>query len=372
MNKTTSLPQEASQTKENIKLIDLAQIWTILIMLVMTIILVLTLVGNIAVIVVQRCSHVLNSVVNSHFLISLSIADLLVAVLVMPCALDAVNTGTWRCGEIWGKVNGFGYFLFCISSIMHLMMLSIDRYMAIARPLFYPVEMTNSRALLICFVLWSYSALWVFLPLFGVSSYECFISYIGKCKPEDWSKYGLNFAFAISVVSGTYGLALISMVFVYWQIARVIRNQLQRIKNVDCGEHTTNKDANFTSNKTKKGKVAKKLSRNKGVFTLLVVTLVYLICWSPFCILLFIEIGTGEKVKGPYGTLAMLVAFANSCCNPVIYSIKYRRFRLAVMNMLRRKNLVTEVSVTNARMSSLIRNGLVRRVVPAERSESRL
>jgi len=371
MNTSVSLTEDALQHEDTIKLVNLPRSWTILIMVIMITILVLTVVGNIAVMFVQRYSNVLNSVVNSHFLISLSIADLLVAILVMPCALDAVNTGTWRCGEIWGRVNGFGNFLFCISSIMHLMMLSIDRYMAIARPLLYPVEMTKSRALVLCLVLWTYSAFWAFLPLFGVSSYECFISYIGICKGKDWSKYGLNFAFAISVVSGTYGLALISMVYVYFKIARVIHNQLQRIKDAETDKQSTN--GNYTSNKVKPVKVAKKLSRNKGVVTLMVVTLVYLICWSPFCILLFVEIGTGEKVKGPYGTLAMLVGFANSCCNPVIYSIKYRRFRLAVISMLGKNNLVTNFSVSNARVSSVIINGRhFRRVNPADKSESKV
>ena len=83
--------------------------------------------------------------------------------------------------------------------------------------------------------MWLYSALWAFLPLFGVSSYEYFISYIGTCEAKDWSKFGLNFAFAISVVSGTYGIALLSMVFVYFKIGRVIRNQLQRIQEVASG-----------------------------------------------------------------------------------------------------------------------------------------
>ena len=143
MNTTISPTRGTLYTEDSSELVNLPQSWTIIIMVIMTLVLVLTVIGNIAVIVVQHHSNVLNSFVNSHFLVSLSIADLLVAILVMPCALDTVNTGTWRCGELWGKANGFGNFLFCISSIMHLMMLSIDRYMAISRPLLYPVESRN-------------------------------------------------------------------------------------------------------------------------------------------------------------------------------------------------------------------------------------
>lgn len=328
--------------EEGAQLIDLPQGWTIVLMTVMIIVLILTVLGNITVLVVLRYSNVLNTIVNSHLLVSLSIADLLVAILVMPCALDAVNTGTWRCGQIWGKFNGFGNFLFCISSIIHLMMLSIDRYLAISRPLLYPLEMTSKRAIVICFAAWMYSAVWAFLPLLGVSSYECFISYIGRCSVEDWSKYGLNFVFAVSVVSGTYGLALIAMVYVYWKIARVIRNQSQRIAHTSTNHNTSSDINNMRS--IARSTVAlhnftRKLGQYKGVITLLIVIVVYLICWSPFCFLLFYEIGSGKKVQGPAGSVAMLVGFANSCCNPIIYSIKYKNFRAAVMRMLGKRSV---------------------------------
>ena len=322
-------------TEEDSKLIDLPQGWAIFLVLVMILVQVLTVVGNITVLVVLRYSNVLNMVVNSPLLVSLSIADLLVAILVMPCALDAINTGSWRCGKIWGKFNGFGNFLFCISSIMHLMVLSFDRYLAISRPLFYPVEMTNKRAVIICFAVWMYSALWAFLPLFGVSSYECFISYIGECQVEDWSKYGLNFVFAISVVSGTYGLALIAMVCAYWKIALVIRHQSQRIANAATSCNSSLSDtSNMNSSSRSSIAFTRKLTKYKGVITLLIVIIVYLICWSPFCFLLFYEIAKGEKVKGPAGTVAMLAGFANSCCNPTIYAIKYKNFRTAVIRLL--------------------------------------
>ena len=376
MNTTLPLTEGASQTEDDIKLVNIPQAWKILIVVFMTIVLVLTVIGNVVVVVVIKYSSVFRSVANSHFLISLSIADFLVAALVMPCALDAVNTGKWRCGHVWGRLNGFGNFLFCISSIMHLMMLSVDRYMAIARPLYYPMEMTKSRAFSLCLAMWLYSALWAFLPLFGVSSYECFISYIGTCEAKDWSKFGLNFAFAISVVSGTYGVALLSMVLVYFKIGRVIRNQLQRTQEVASGEDqkSRNEIEQFgLFHKTKQTKIANKMSRHKGLVTLITVTLVYFTCWSPFCILLFIEIGTGEKVRGPYGTLAMFVGFTNSCCNPIIYSIKYRRFRSAVIRLLLKKNLVSDLSLANAQNAqsgSLIVESRLRRVRPAKKSES--
>ena len=338
MNGTLNGNTGSGYGEEESKLVDLPRVWSTVLMSVMIVVFILTVAGNITVLIVLRYSDVLHKIVNSHLLVSLSIADLLVGILVMPCALDAVNTGLWRCGDIWGKFNGFGNFLFCISSIMHLMMLSIDRYLAISRPLFYPFEMTSSRSVVICFVCWMYSAFWAFLPLFGVSSYECFISYIGRCNAADWSKYGSNFVFAVSVVSGTYGLALFAMVYVYWKIALVIRSQRQRIAFVSNGLSANRGESDsmrFISKSTLSlQSITRKFNQHKGVITLLIVIAVYFICWSPFCFLQFYEIASGEKVQGPAGSVAMLVGFANSCCNPIIYSIKYKRFRTAVLRLL--------------------------------------
>ena len=368
MNQSETRP-ETGFSEEDSKLIDLPHAWAIFLMLVMILVQVLTVLGNITVLVVLRYSNILNMIVNCPMLVSLSIADLLVAILVMPCALDAVHTGSWRCGKTWGQFNGFGNFLFCISSIIHLMVLSFDRYLAISRPLFYPFEMTTKRAIIICFAAWMYSALWAFLPLFGVSSYECFISYIGECQAEDWSKYGLNFVFAISVVSGTYGLALIVMVYIYWKIARVIRSQRQRIANAATSCNASLSDTNNMDSSPRKNSLAltRKLNQYKGVIALLIVIVVYLVCWSPFCFLLFYEIGSGEKVKGPASTVTMLAGFANSCCNPMIYAIKYKNFRNAVKRLLpkrrvnldsvyfdrRRKNLQLRTLENNPRNSGL-------------------
>lgn len=164
----------------------------------------------------------LKNIVNFYFFVFLFIVDFLVVILVMFCVLDIVNIGLWRCGNIWGKFNGFGNFLFCILFIMYFMMLFIDCYMVIVRLFWYLLEMIKLRVFILCLILWSYLVVWVCLLLFGVSLYECFISYIGICKVEDWFKNSLNFVFVIFVVLGMYGIVLILMVYIYFKIGLVI------------------------------------------------------------------------------------------------------------------------------------------------------
>ncbi|EDO48623.1 predicted protein, partial [Nematostella vectensis] len=284
--------------------------WAVFGTVYMAVVLVLTVVGNSAVMVVFMTSDMLRSTVNNHFLLSLAIADLLVGLLVMPCAIEAFRTQTWRCGVFMKDFNAFGNFCFCISSIMHLMLLSVDKYLSIARPLLYPTWMTTRKVYIYCLIAWIYSAFWALLPIIGISSYECFIPYIGECASEDWASNGLNLTFAVSVVTGTYGIALIVMFIVYVLLARIIRDQSKRI------------DA---SNKSK----SSVLRKYKGLMTIVLLILTYLVCWSPFCIMLFFEIAKKTKIRGPASMVGMIIGFSNSCCNPIIYWLKYKRFRTA-------------------------------------------
>lgn len=300
----------------------------ILTAILMIIVNVVTLVGNAFVIVALTKIDSLKNMANNQVVISLAIADLLVGLLVMPCAIDALLVGKWRCGELWGKLNAFGNFAFCISSIMHLALLSVDRYIAISRPLVYSSVVTKTRARSACLLLWIYSTFWALPPLFGVSSYECFIPYIGKCRGEDWQHSKVAIAFTASVVCGTYGAAVVVMGFVYFKIFITIFKQSKRI-SVTVEQVRRNNDLAARTN----------ASAWKGVLTVLIVIGTYIVCWSPFCVLLFVQMACGKSAGGPTADLiTMFIGFANSACNPIIYCIRYRTFRETVKRIFVRKN----------------------------------
>lgn len=303
----------------------------ILTTILMIIVNVVTLVGNAFVIVALTKIDALKNMANNQVVVSLAIADLLVGVLVMPCAIDALLTGKWRCGELWGKLNAFGNFAFCISSIMHLALLSVDRYIAISRPLVYLSVVTKTRARGACLLLWIYSTLWALPPLFGISSYECFIPYIGKCREEDWQHSKAAIVFTASVVCGTYGAAVVVMCFVYFKIFMAISKQSKRI-SVAVEQVRRNNDLAARTN-------ASASMARKGVLTVLIVIGTYIVCWSPFCVLLFVQMACGKSAGGQTADLiTMFIGFANSACNPIIYCIRYRAFRETVKRIFVRKN----------------------------------
>lgn len=69
-------------------------------------------------------------------IVSLAVSDLLVAVLVMPFALlMELSAGVWPLGEGMCKAWTSLDVLLCTASILNLCIISIDRYLAITRPL---------------------------------------------------------------------------------------------------------------------------------------------------------------------------------------------------------------------------------------------
>lgn len=296
----------------------------------MVVITILTIIGNAFVVVALTKINALKKMANNQVVISLATADLLVGVLVMPCSIDSVLVGQWRFGHLWGRLNAFGNFCFCISSIMHLALLSVDRYIAVSRPLTYLVTVTKTRARMACLAMWLYSTLWALPPLFGISSYECFIPYIGKCYKEDWFQTAADVFFTVSVVCGTYGTAVIVMIFVYARIFAAIFKQSRRTR-LDVTREHTRRNSNSA--------VRARASARKGVLTVLIVIGTYLVCWSPFCVLLFVQMIYGKNAGGQTSDLiTMFIGFANSACNPVIYCIRYRAFRRTVHRILVRTN----------------------------------
>ncbi|XP_076807132.1 D(2) dopamine receptor-like isoform X1 [Clavelina lepadiformis] len=110
-------------------------------------IIILVAMGNVLVIMAVILDRKLRSATNC-FLTSLAVADLLVALTVMPPSLAMIiNNYVWPFSEglcgIWSMLDVF----FSTSSILHLCMISLDRYMALARPFDHRRQGQNGRKL---------------------------------------------------------------------------------------------------------------------------------------------------------------------------------------------------------------------------------
>ena len=126
---------------------------SVLVVLVLLIIILGTIVGNLLVCVAVCMVKKLRRPYN-YLLVSLAVSDLCVAILVMPVALLNELWGRWEFGPVICDVWVSFDVLSCTASILNLCMISVDRYLAITKPLEYGVKRTPRRMFFYIAVVW--------------------------------------------------------------------------------------------------------------------------------------------------------------------------------------------------------------------------
>ncbi|KAM3876556.1 5-hydroxytryptamine receptor 2B [Diretmus argenteus] len=129
--------------------------------------------GNILVILAVSLERKLQNATN-YFLMSLAVADLLVGLLVMPIALITVlyNSG-WPLPEFLCPIWLFLDVLFSTASIMHLCAISLDRYIAIKKPIQHSQYKSRAKALVKIALVWLISiCIAIPIPIKGLKNYH--------------------------------------------------------------------------------------------------------------------------------------------------------------------------------------------------------
>ncbi|XP_072546061.1 5-hydroxytryptamine receptor 7 [Salminus brasiliensis] len=105
---------------------------------------------------------------SNYLIVSLALADLSVALAVMPfVSITDLIGGRWIFGQFFCNVFIAMDVMCCTASIMTLCVISIDRYLGITRPLTYPVRQNGWCMAKMVLSVWLLSASITLPPLFG-------------------------------------------------------------------------------------------------------------------------------------------------------------------------------------------------------------
>ncbi|NXI49916.1 HRH1 protein, partial [Chloroceryle aenea] len=193
----------------------------------------ITVVMNILVLCAVKTEKKLQTVGNLY-IVSLSVADLIIGAAVMPLNIVYLLSPMWTLGLpaclFWLSMD----YVACTASIFSLFILCIDRYRSVQQPLQYLKYRTKMRASLMILGIWLLSFLWV-IPILG---WHVFANNGKRRVNED--KCETEFSkvtwFKVLTAIVNFYLPSIIMIWFYCKIFRAVRKHCQHRELIN-GSH---------------------------------------------------------------------------------------------------------------------------------------
>ena len=126
------------------------------------------------------------------------------------------------------------------------------------------------------------------------------------------------------------------MILAYASIMFVLKKGAQRI--VDAPRPMQSTEPTTTAAKTTRANIRKnplRRARRNTLKTLVTVFITFLVCWAPNQIIFFLfNLGWPLDFSSVIYIISVCLVAVNSCINPIIYGIKYKRFRQGARKLL--------------------------------------
>ncbi|XP_065121523.1 trace amine-associated receptor 13c-like [Paramisgurnus dabryanus] len=243
-------------------------------------------------------------------ILSLALADLLIGLIVMPLEAIRLIETCWYFGETICRVFSVIMGLLFSASLSNLVLIAVDRYVAVCHPLLYPQKITVTRIITIICVSWfCYSAYNISALTTSQTNSTC----KGECI------FMLTFDWKITDLFVSFLFPCTIIITLYLRIFYVAHHQVKVINSLmRSGKHLT------------EGSVRRK-SESKAALTLGIIVMVYLFCWIPFYSL---SLTPNTRMTSVIACFTLWMVYISSALNPLIYAIFYPWFRTSVKYIL--------------------------------------
>ncbi|XP_053179001.1 trace amine-associated receptor 13c-like [Scomber japonicus] len=242
------------------------------------------------------------------FLLSLAVSDLLVGGVVMPAAVALQSC--WFPGKITCTLLFFLLgFTLTSSSVGSMVLISVDRYVAICVPLHYSSMITTNRAKICVSLCWICSVIYNLMIL---KDHLSQIDMFNPC-PQECTLVMSSISGVVDFIVTFFGpvtviIALYMRVFVVAvSQARAMRSQTVAVKS-------------------RTQTVVVKKSEMRAARTLGIVLLVFIVCLCPY----YCPFLAGEDMTADGSSAVTWLFYCNSTFNPLIYAFFYPWFRRTI------------------------------------------
>ncbi|XP_029981341.1 trace amine-associated receptor 8c-like [Sphaeramia orbicularis] len=245
----------------------------------------------------------LHSSTNS-FLLSLAVSDFLIGMVVVPIEVQMTST-CWYLGDLLCALYFIVPITLIMASVGTMVLISVDRYVAICDPLRYQTRITIKVVNLSICLCWTCAVIYsVCLLHENLEHPGRFNSCFGECV--------VNINGEVDLVVGC--ILPVSVVIVLY--TRVFKVVLSQVRAMRCQVSLPSATGNA------------KMSEVKAATSLGVVVLAFLFCYIPYYL---VTMSGGHILIGSLiESYTIFIVYFNSCLNPVIYALFCRWFRTAL------------------------------------------
>ncbi|KAM7406763.1 hypothetical protein PAMA_002806 [Pampus argenteus] len=243
-------------------------------------------------------------------LLSLAVSDFLVGLILMP-SLIVLRTSCWFFGDLVCFLCNFMVSVICESSIFNMLLISVDRYIAICNPLHYTIKITVRKVKLLVCLCWLCCCL-----------YAMFCLRDELAQPDKDTSCQGECVLVVDYISGIIDLVIsfivpISLIIIlYMRVFLVAVSQARAMRS-----HVASVKLQVSVT------VTSKKSELKAARTLGVVVVVFLLSFCPYYIVCLLGY---NSLNGPLEYFVIFLLYFNSCLNPLIYALFYPWFRKAI------------------------------------------
>ncbi|XP_070535917.1 5-hydroxytryptamine receptor 1B-like [Ptychodera flava] len=308
--------------------------------------------------------------VSNLLVFNLTITDLALCIATAPFVTAAVLVDDWKFGNVLCQVVAFSS-LWCLCALLWtIFVISLNRFYMIVHAQNYAAKFTKQRAKTSICLLWIVSMVTAVPPLIGWGEYS-----YDRGKSICFLNARVDVSYTIFYITVSTFLPFIFMVYCYWNIFLVVRQNSRRIKNTakaliqtsalviaegtgsphystrhgvgkadflpgvaDLGVNPrlglpSNSEYRRFSNASLVSRTAllqppqerqeqAKLTRMLGF-----VFAIYLLLWMPFAITILVEATAQVNMNKIWDRVSLFCVYLQTCCNPIVYGLINETYR---------------------------------------------
>ncbi|XP_076835143.1 B1 bradykinin receptor [Brachyhypopomus gauderio] len=268
------------------------------------------------------------------YLGNLALADLVLLTCLPFWAMNILNSFYWVYGEFLCKVVNLAIVVNMYASIYMLVMVNVDRYLALVLTMKARWLRRRRNAKAVCVCLWLFGmCMGITTALYRTVQYvqslqniACIIIY-----PSDSWKVAHDLQLNLL----GFALPLLAIVFCSYSIVQALRQRREAIHAQDGNDR-------------------------KATMLVCAVTMLFLVCWGPLHIIIFLDVLCHFQVLDRLqwhhaldiaSQFSTYLAFLNSCLNPVLYVCTGHYFKRKVSEIYRRRKSSAGSVVTTLQRS---------------------